>query len=85
MCGVLKNLYSLKQSGQLWNKNVIAFFISLDFIQINRDLSILICHVLDGETTMVNIYIDNFLFALICFSTLDILKETFGQKYSIKN
>ena len=28
---LLKNLYILKQSGQLWNKNVIAFYKSIIF------------------------------------------------------
>ncbi len=41
LCRLLKNLYGLKQSRQLWNPNVITFFKSLDFIQLNRDPSIL--------------------------------------------
>lgn len=50
----------------------------------NGDPNILICHILDREITMVNIYIDNFLLALNCL-TLNILKKVLSKKYSIKD
>lgn len=51
----------------------------------NKNPSILIHYTLDGEITMVSVYIDNFLLASNRLTTLDILKETLGQKYSNKN
>lgn len=58
---------------------------SFDFIQINRDPNIFICHRLDKKTMMINIYIDNFLFTSNYLSILNILKKVRGRKYSIKD
>ncbi len=42
LCRLLRNLYDLKQSGQMWNQNVIAFYKNIRFKQLNGDPSILI-------------------------------------------
>lgn len=42
LCRLLRSLYSLRQSGRLWNKNVIVFYKSIGFRQLNGDSSILI-------------------------------------------
>ena len=42
LCRLLRSLYGLKQSGRLWNQNVVAFFKSIGFTQLNGDLSILV-------------------------------------------
>lgn len=50
----------------------------------NKNSSIIIRHVLDRKTTMISIYLDNFLLTSNHLSILDILKEILGWKYSIK-
>lgn len=85
MCRLPKNIYNVKQWERLWNQNIIAFFISLELIQINEDLSIFIRSTLDKEIKMVSVYVDNFLLASNHLITLNILKEAFGKKYSIKD
>lgn len=85
MYTLLKNLYSFKQLEQLWNQNIMTFFISLEFIRMNRDPSILIRYALDEEITMISVYIDNFSLTSNYLTIFNILKEVLGQKYSIKN
>lgn len=51
----------------------------------NKDLSTLICYLLDKRIIIVIVYIDNFLLTSNYFIILYILKEALGQKYSIKN
>lgn len=36
-CRLLRSLYGLKQSGRLWNQNVIAFYKRLGFRPLNAD------------------------------------------------
>ena len=45
----------LKQSGRLWNQNVIVFYKSIGFVQLNGDPSILIRRS-EGETSIVSVY-----------------------------
>lgn len=81
---LLQSLYRLKQSGQLWNKNVIAFYKSIDFRQLNSDPSIFIRQT-EKETSAVNMYIDDFLLASNTIDVLQVLKNKLGTKYKIKN
>ncbi len=60
LCRLLKSLYGLRQSRRPWNQNVIAFFKSLGFIQLNGDPSILMRKSKE-ETTLVSVYVDYFL------------------------
>ena len=41
-CRLLRSLYGLRQSGRLWNQNVIAFYKKIGFRPLNADPSILI-------------------------------------------
>lgn len=70
---LLKSLYRLKQSGRLWNQNVIVFYKRIGFKQLNGDPSILIC-CSKGKISIVSIYINNFLLASSTMKTFNALK-----------
>lgn len=84
LCKLLKSLYGLKQSGRFWNPNVIAFFKSLGFVQLNGDPSILMRQAKE-ETTLVNVYVDDFLLASNNADTLEIVKRELGKEYNVKD
>lgn len=39
---LLKSLFCLRQSGRLWNQNIIVLFQNIGFVQLNKDLGIFI-------------------------------------------
>lgn len=51
----------------------------------NRDLSILICYASDRKTSILSVYVNDFLIALKYLNIINILKEILNQKYSIKD
>ena len=83
-CRLLQSLYGLKQSGRLLNQNVIAFYKSIGFIQLNNDPSILIQRV-DDEISIVSVYVDDFLLALNTMATLNALKASLAREYNTKD
>ncbi len=84
LCRLLRNLYGLKQSGRLWNPNVIAFYKSIGFTQLNDDLSILIRH-LEVETSIVSVYVDDFLLASNTMAIFETLKKSLSKEYDTKD
>ncbi len=84
LCRLLRSLYGLKQSGRLWNQNVIAFYKSIGFIQLNGDPSILIRRSRD-EISIVNVYVDDFLLASNTMVALKALKAFLAKKYNTKD
>ena len=84
-CRLLRSLYGLKQSGRLWNQNVITFFTSIDFRQLNSDPSILIQQSSTGEISIVSVYIDDFLLASNTIKNLDELKAALSNAYDVKD
>ncbi len=84
LCRLLKSFYGLRQSGRLWNQNVIAFFKSLGFIQLNGDPSILMREFKE-ETTLVSVYVDDFLLASNSTDTLETVKKELGNEYNFKD
>ena len=82
---LLRSLYGLKQSERLWNQNVIAFFMSIGFRQLNGDPSILIWQSDTGEISIVSVYIDDFLLASDTIKNLDKLKVVLSNAYDIKD
>ena len=84
MCRLLRSLYGLKQSGRLWNQNVIAFYKSIGFIQLNGDPSILIRRA-DDEISIVSVYVDDFLLASNTMATLNALKASLAREYDTKD
>lgn len=84
MCRLLRSLYGLKQSGRLWNKNVIAFYTSIGFRQLNGDPSILIRQS-DSEISIVSVYVDDFLLASNTMNALNALKEALSKEYDVKD
>ncbi len=84
LCRLFKSLYGLRQSGRLWNQNVIAFFKSLGFIQLNRDPSILMRKSKE-ETILVSIYVDDSLIASNSTDTLETVNKKLGNEYNVKD
>lgn len=84
LCRRLRSLYGLRQSGRLWNQNVIAFFKSIGFTQLNGDPSILIRRS-DNEISIVSVYVNNFLLASNTMTILEILKKLLAKEYNIKD
>ena len=74
----------MKQSGRLWNQNVIAFYKRIGFRQLNGDPSILICYS-EGEISIVSVYVDDFLLASSTMKTLNALKQFLARKYDTKD
>lgn len=86
LCRLMRSLYGLKQSGRLWNQNVIAFYKSIGFIQLNGDPSILIRKSADGtEISIVSVYVDDFLLASNTMRTLELLKQLLAKEYDMKD
>ena len=82
---LLRSLYDLKQSGRLWNQNVITFFTSIGFRQLNGDPSILIRQFATGEISIVSVYVDDFLLASNTIKNLDELKVALSNAYDVKD
>lgn len=83
-CRLLRSLYGLKQSGRLWNQNVIALYKRLGFRPLNTDPSILILQN-SSETIIVSVYVDDFLLASSTMTALKNLKESLSREYNIKD
>lgn len=81
---LLKSLYNLKQSGRLWNQNVIAFYKRINFRLLNGNLTILI-HCLRGKINVDNLYVNNFLLASNTMRTFNVLKPFLVEEYDIKD
>lgn len=62
---------------------MITFYKKIGFVQLNRDLSIFIRN-LKNETSIMDIYIDNFLLASDKIDILKMLKKSLSKKYGIK-
>lgn len=84
LCRLLRSLYGLKQSGRLWNQNVIAFYKNIGFVQLNEDPSILIRR-LENETSIVSEYVNDFLLASDTMDTLEALKKSLSKEYNTKD
>lgn len=85
VCRLFYSIYSLRQSGRLWNQKVISFLISFGFYLLNADTSILIYHGSEkGYIRMVSVYIDNFLLAIKYGTSINWIKGNFKNKYNIK-
>ena len=84
LCRLLRSLYGLRQSGRLWNQNVIAFYKRIGFKQLNGDPSILICCSRD-EISIVSVYVDDFLLASNTTNTLNALKQSLAGEYDTKD
>ena len=83
-CRLLRSLYGLRQSGRLWNQNVIAFYKRIGFRPLNADPSILILQT-GSEIIVVSIYVDDFLLAANSMQALDNLKENLSKEYDMKD
>ncbi len=84
LCRLLRSLYGLRELGRLWNQNVIAFYKSIGFVQLNGDPSILIRHSED-ETSIVSVYVEYFLLASNTMTILELLKKSLSKKYDTKD
>ena len=81
---LLRSIYGLKQSVQLWNQKVIAFFRTLGFTPLNADLSILIIGKAEGEILIISIYVDDFLLISNSSKVLAWLKDSIAKKYNVE-
>lgn len=63
---------------------MITFFKSLSFIQLNKDLSILMRQFKE-KITLVSIYVNNFLLISNNVDTLKTVKRELEKEYNIKN
>lgn len=62
---------------------MIAFYKKIGFVQLNKDLSIFI-RCLENETSIIGIYINNFLLVSDKIDILKMLKKSFSKKYDSK-
>lgn len=65
-------------------QNVIAFYKSIGFRQLNKDPNILIWQT-KKKISVVSIYIDNFLLALNTMGAFEILKKLLAKEYEMKD
>lgn len=68
-----------------YETKTLSLIYQLCFNKMNRNLSILIRHAPDRETTMMTIYINDFFLTSNCVNIPNILKEALGWKYNIKD
>lgn len=83
----MRSLYGLKQSGRLWNKNVIKFFTEiLGFVQLNGNVSTIIRNDRTSrEISTVSIYVDDLLMASNKEEFLISIKSLLSRQYNVKD
>ncbi len=84
LCRLLRSLYGLKQSGRFWNQNVIAFYKSIGFIQLNNNPNILVRQSRD-KISIVCVYVDDFFLASNTIVALKTLKASLAKEYDTKD
>ncbi len=77
-------MYGLKQSGRLWNQNVIALYKSIGFVQLNGDPNIFIRHS-EAEISIVSMYVDDFFLASNIMAIFESLKKSLLKEYNTKD
>ena len=82
---LLRSLYGLKPLGKLWNQNIIIFYMSIGFRQLNSNSRILIRQSTSGKISIVSVCVDEFLLALNTMRNLDDLKAALLNVYDIKD
>lgn len=82
---LFKSIYGLKQSKQLKNQKVINFFKILKFTLLNTNLNIFILGKFKEKIIIISIYIDDFLLVSNSLKALTWSKNTFSNKYNIKD
>ena len=82
VCRLLRSIY-LRQSGRLWNQKVVK---GLGFHPLNANASILIHHGKDkDDITMMSPYVDNFVIAAKCQSSMEWIKTHLKGEYNVKD
>ena len=81
---LLRSFYSLRQSGRLWNQNIIAFYKRTGFKQLYEDLNIFIKQTVKILSIM-NVYVDDFLLTSNTMLLLEELKRCLTKEYNIKD
>ena len=81
VCELLKSLYRLKQSANLWNKKIIKTLKFLEFEQILTDISVFI----HSHSIIVTLYIDNMLILEKNLKKVKQVKNEIKKLHVIKN
>lgn len=81
---LLKGLYGLKQSGLLWNKEINAFLLSLQFRRSKLD-PCLYSRRRNGKLTVLGLYVDDVIIVSEDDADSDEVMLLLGQKFDIKD
>ena len=84
VCRVLRGLYRLKQSAQLWNRRLTSFLLKRSFRQLSTDFSILTKGNMK-EGLMILIYVDNLLFISPHMEQINWVKKLLASEFRIKD
>ena len=80
-----KGLYGLKQSGYLWFNHMKTSLTSLGFKQSDADQSVFIRQTHDNTTTILGVYVDDFLVISNSIQQIDHLETELSQFYTVRN
>lgn len=77
-----KKLYSLKQSGQKWNKRITKFLKNLDFTAIASDPCVFVNHT---TQVIIALYVDNMLVFDKLFKDVEAIKKLLSKNFKVKD
>ena len=84
VCRMLKGLYGLKQSAQLWNRRLTSFLLKHGFRQLSTDFSILTKGGIKEGLTIL-IYVDDLLFVSPHMEQINWVKKLLASEFRIKD
>lgn len=77
-----KGLYSLKQSGQKWNKQITKFLKSFDFTAIASNPCVFVNHT---TQVIIALYVDNMLVFDKLFKDVKAIKKLLSKNFKVKD
>ena len=83
VCKLKQSLYGLKQSPRCWNYTLDAHLKSMGYVQSTSDPCIYTSA--EGETSIIGVYVDDFVIAAETTEKIKEIKTALSQKFEVKD
>ena len=83
LCKLKQSLYGLKQSPRCWNYTLDAHLKSMGYVQSTSDPCIYTSA--EGETSIIGVYVDDFVIAAETTEKIKEIKTALSQKFEVKD
>ena len=83
VCRLKQSLYGLKQSPRCWNSTLDAHLKSMGYVQSTSDPCIYTST--EGETSIIGVYVDDFVIATESSERIEQVKAALSQKFDVKD